>query len=550
MTTSTLSFVIGTGEVFYWALVRTDGGEQYYNFSTHAWEVYNAGHEANYVHAMTAGNANLVSVVLTGAYTSGEAQGVGLLIYKQSGGAPDRVADSPPAMQISTDIDGVDRFVNHDVSSGVSNMSTETDYSLNKLVRAGDPNNTLNVAPDGTIVGVLTAAAFDARLSNARAALIDKLNVTGNVASSAEVTAIQNNTRVVKVVPPVVERPNAGTRSFVVHLYLYDDVGNMEAPDASPTLTLVNQSGVDRSARMTPAPTGGVVTMNLVGTGHYSATYTSTAGDPIEQLKWEFSITEGGATRVVGDQSIIVDAVAVDFTTGDRTMLTAVNDLISAIRSDYTTARAVKIDNLDAQVSTRATPDDVQTTTGGGTGVGPIPITIEVLDADDAPVPFAAVSLTPDVGQPLIGLTGNNGKIQFGATSIPYTLTISAPNLDFVPEGITAQTGAVTISRNMTEFNMTTIPQSLTFWTARDGSGNPEAGVQFEYQLIDPPPGYGGSFDTASQFATSRADGMVLTHLMQRAKYRARRTGVGDWHGFIVSNKGTTDVNQQSPMLR
>lgn len=139
----------------------------------------------------------------------------------------------------------------------------------------------------------------------------------GTVASSSEVTAIQNNTRTVIVVPEIIERPDSGTDTYLVHLYLYDETGAMEAPDSAPTVALTNSAGIDRSARL------GSTIGTLVGTGHYKWAYTNTSTDTLEQLLWEFSVTEGGATRLFGRNSILVDAVAVDFTSADRTVLNA-----------------------------------------------------------------------------------------------------------------------------------------------------------------------------------------------------------------------------------
>jgi hypothetical protein len=148
--------------------------------------------------------------------------------------------------------------------------------------------------------------------------LVDKLNgVSGQVASQSEVTGIQNNTRTVLVVPEVIERPDSGTDTYLIHLYLYDEVGNMEAPDSAPTLALANSAGTDRSARL------GSTTGTLVGTGHYKWVYTNTSTDTLEQLLWEFSVVEGGATRLFGRQSLLVDTTAVDFTASDRTTLNA-----------------------------------------------------------------------------------------------------------------------------------------------------------------------------------------------------------------------------------
>lgn len=160
------------------------------------------------------------------------------------------------------------------------------------------------------------------------------------VSSSSEVTAIQNNTRTVIVVPDVIERPDSGTTTYRVEMFLYDETGNMESPDSAPTITLVNQSGTDRSSRLDST------TMTLVSTGRYRSVYTADVGDALEQLVWAFSVVEGGSTRLFGRGSLVVDTTAVDFTAADRTKL----DTLSA---DYTTARAVKLDNLDGTITSR-----------------------------------------------------------------------------------------------------------------------------------------------------------------------------------------------------
>lgn len=181
-----------------------------------------------------------------------------------------------------------------------------------------------------------------ARLTATRAGFLDNLNVGGLIASSAEVTSVQNNTRVVRVVPSTIERPNAGTQTYRIELLLYDEAGNMEVPDSAPTIELVDQDGNDLASRLDSA------TMALVETGRYRAIYTASDIDELEQLVWAFSVIEGGVTRKYGNTSIIVDTVASDFTAADRTKLDTLHD------TRLTAARALLLDNLDAAVSSRA----------------------------------------------------------------------------------------------------------------------------------------------------------------------------------------------------
>lgn len=184
------------------------------------------------------------------------------------------------------------------------------------------------------------------RLSALRAGYLDNLNVGGNVASSAEVTSIQNNTRVVRVVPDMIERPDSGTITYRIELLLYDSVGNMEAPDSAPTIALVNQAGTDRSSRLDST------TMALVSTGRYRAIYTADVADTLEQLVWAFSVVEGGNTRVYGNQSVIVDTTAVDFTAADRTKLDTIHTNVDATVSSRASQTSVNDLPTNAELAT------------------------------------------------------------------------------------------------------------------------------------------------------------------------------------------------------
>lgn len=203
-------------------------------------------------------------------------------------------------------------------------VATRTLSSISAL--AGEIRAALGLASANLDTQLLAIAAFIdtevgellTRLSVARAGFLDFLNIGGNVASSAEVTSIQNNTRCAITTPEVIERPDAGTTTYRVELYLYDSAGAMEAPDSAPTVALVNQAGTDRSIRLDST------TMALVSTGRYRVIYTADVGDALEQLTWTFSVVEGGATRVIGRQSLIVDTTAVDFTAADRTKVEAI----------------------------------------------------------------------------------------------------------------------------------------------------------------------------------------------------------------------------------
>lgn len=214
-------------------------------------------------------------------------------------------------------------------------------------------------APDNAGISSIASNVTDllGRLTVARAAYLDKLNITGNVAGADQVTALQNDAGVRMVVPPIIERP-ATSATFELHVFIQDRTGNMEAPDAAPTVALTNAAGTDLSARL------GSTTMTLVSPGRYKAVYTAQAAHALEQLIWAVTVTEGGVSRVHGATSVIVDPATSTgggggdgFTASDRALLAAIEaktSLLNFIGGDVRATLDGELDLvLDAPVSSR-----------------------------------------------------------------------------------------------------------------------------------------------------------------------------------------------------
>lgn len=250
---------------------------------------------------------------------------------------------------------------------------------------AGNPGEFGNTVTGAAAYAVIAATDTATLLTRVTAAVYTywlNLNVGGLVASSAEATSIQNNTRVVRVVPAAFERPDSGSTAFVIELALYDEVGNMEAPDSAPTLAVVNQSLTSRNANLDST------TMTLVSTGRYRSTYTIDTNHAIEQLVFAFSVIEGGNTRVYMNTGQVVDTTAVDFTSTDRTTLNAIASSSSSAASSASTAATqataaatqttgaairsaigLAAANLDTQFGLVATAANLATLAGKFTGI-------------------------------------------------------------------------------------------------------------------------------------------------------------------------------------
>ena len=162
------------------------------------------------------------------------------------------------------------------------------------------------------------AAALASVWTATRGGYVDNLNIGENVAGTSEVTAIQNTTRSKAVHPATVERPDSGSVTPKLRLYLYDTNGAMEAPDSLPTITAENDAGTDRS--------GNLGTVTNTDTGEYEVTYTVASGHAVENLRGVWTYVEGGNTIKVPWALVVVDTTAVDFTSSDRTKLDALHD--------------------------------------------------------------------------------------------------------------------------------------------------------------------------------------------------------------------------------
>jgi len=162
--------------------------------------------------------------------------------------------------------------------------------------------------------------------------------VQSGLATAAQVSSLQVNTRTNIQVPIEIEIPDASTQVWKIRMFLFDSDGNMEAPDSTPTIALTNAAGTDRSSRLSSA--------TVLSTGAYSWDYTATAGDAEEQLVWVFTVVEGGLTRIYPATSYVVEETAYRFSSTDRSTLNA-----AATAAALATVSG-KIDTIDGIVDT------------------------------------------------------------------------------------------------------------------------------------------------------------------------------------------------------
>lgn len=237
-----------------------------------------------------------------------------------------------------------------------SNMRGTDSALLAASYVAPDNANIVIAAADATAAKA-AAVNVDGRLTNTRAGYLDNLS-GGPVATQATVQSITNTTRVKLVAPAEAQIPASASRTFVIDILLYDTSGNMEAPDALPTLAAANEGGTDRSAN--------VGAVSLVSVGHYRSSYTVTSAHAEEQIVFTASAVEGGQTlKATHVMPVVGTSTGGGFTTADRSKLEAVFNKLPSKPYIVGTAAAdgdINVDDLDgdltafhANVSTLAT---------------------------------------------------------------------------------------------------------------------------------------------------------------------------------------------------
>jgi len=258
---------------------------------------------------------------------------------------------------------GEDYVAYNNVGATITLMGVE--YDRTKLYGAVSDNARIKTGTDGyaqsdvkEVKGVDADTAISSRVNASQIGLdwadggrLDA--ILDSRSSSSEVLAIQNNTRVRVIIPAMIERPDSDSTTYRLDLYIYDEAGNMESPDSTPTITAANQAGTDRSANL------GSVTEQA--TGHYSVTYAVASDHAIEQVRFEWSIVEGGVTRLHGGLAQVVDTTAVDFTAADRTKLEAVHTKLPS--RDYLAGSAAATGETQTDAAAALTAYDPPTNT-------------------------------------------------------------------------------------------------------------------------------------------------------------------------------------------
>jgi hypothetical protein len=254
--------------------------------------------------------------------------------------------------------DGPNQYLKCDLKSILGTLLTETPGQI-----AAAFKQFYNVAsPAATMEGLTTLLA---RITSTRAGYFDNLNSGGVVATAAALANIQNNTFIGTNIPTMLERPDASSVSVPLVVIFNDETGSPADIDSSalPTVALTNNAGTDLSSRLS--------SWTHAATGKYTATYTNTSTDAIDDLHWEITATVNTKARRYPAMTQIVDTTAVSFTSTDRSNLAAIKtqtDQFVFTIAGQVNATSVSVSDKTGYSLTQAFPTNFSSLGIGATG--------------------------------------------------------------------------------------------------------------------------------------------------------------------------------------
>jgi hypothetical protein len=221
------------------------------------------------------------------------------------------------------------------VSGKYSNLGTLLDLAISAVRRAsrlpGDPS---------AVGNAMSLTSSD--ISSIQNGLATASSVSSVLSA---VQNVQNNTFIAANIPAILERPDTSSNTIRITVAIADETGTAKDIDggANPTVVLVNNDGTDRSGRLS--------SWSHPAAGKYTATYTNTSTDVLENLYWEITATVNSKLRRYIATTQLVDTTAVDFTSQDRSTLSGIATQLGTAGAGLTSLGDSRLSNLDTAVS-------------------------------------------------------------------------------------------------------------------------------------------------------------------------------------------------------
>ncbi len=125
------------------------------------------------------------------------------------------------------------------------------------------------------------------------------------------IIAMAGNIRAAAMVPTILEIPEAGSSDLKIYLALYTADGEMQVPDAAPTVAVSNDAGVDRSANLRNGGGASVIMVNE-SVGVYWLYYRVLETAIKEGLVFTFTAVTNAKTITVKASSDVNDVREID----------------------------------------------------------------------------------------------------------------------------------------------------------------------------------------------------------------------------------------------
>lgn len=205
-------------------------------------------------------------------------------------------------------------FIGRYLADWLSGSTPQTGDSYTRLGNPAGASVSADIAAVKSDTGTLTS-----RLSSARAGYLDNLNVSGNVASHADIVALNQSAsrRLVLSTVQQYERPEniSSNNDYQIELRTYDGDGAPVDATSDPTLTTAGIAGDDLSSALW--------NYTHVSTGLYRWNYAVTSTAVVEQIRHDVSVTMSDGSFTLSCYAQICDLVGITFTTADRDKIEA-----------------------------------------------------------------------------------------------------------------------------------------------------------------------------------------------------------------------------------
>lgn len=373
----------------------------------------------------------------TSAYVKGDATFVG-----------GQTANASAAVSFPAQV-GTSTLTQTQVTGGAYSVQSSSCVLGDTRIAHLDADVSSRLAPSGTLATVttLTNAPSDSsgtttllsRLTSARAGYLDNLNVSGSVASHADIAAINQSASKHLLLVTVGQYEPGETYTVEMRTFSAAD-GSAVNADTTPTLTATGNITGSLSANLSVA--------SNPATGLYRWTYTPGSSPTLEQIRFDGSATINSATFTLSAYSQTVDFATVVFTSADQTHLTAIyNKLPTNNIADET----LVLSALGTPMQAYTQPTGFLTATFPGTVASPTNITAgTITNLANAPTNgdfTSAMKNSLNAATPAVTVSDKTG------------FSLSAPGVQQIWDALTS---ALTTSGSIGKFFVTNIDAAIS----------------------------------------------------------------------------------------